>query len=85
MKKPFVIYISNVRKSRFVFLHRETKIPRTISANGERVNRIVRTDYVNNARGFETLEEAEEYRKYLTANYFRLDFGVFNREKQEVA
>ena len=41
--------------------------------------RITRTRWIESARGFETYDEAMEYAKNLSHDFFRLDFVVVNR------
>ena len=41
--------------------------------------RITRTKWVENARGFETMDEATQYAEKLTHGFYRLTFTVVDR------
>ncbi len=41
--------------------------------------RIIRTKWIDNARGFDTADEASKYAEQLTHGFYRLTFTVINR------
>lgn len=72
-KKPYIIQamgFNECGKKVTQYLMAHTKAPR---------ERITRTRWVENARGFETMDEAMQYAEKLSHGFYRLTFTVINR------